>query len=673
MRRWELVGDGSAKFWEAEAEGASVRVRHGRVGGSGRLQVRELADAAAAAAHLAKLIGQKERAGYREAGGAAGLSAQGPFVLPARWRALVLPRRGGGVPAEPSWPGPADAAAGDALVAARGASIAETLDSEGNDPGLLRAARAHLDGAADPLGAACVALLLPWARYPEPDGGRQVVDAWTARQGLAFAALAALESFEATHENRASWRSGELVRREDSRLFDRDEMPLQYELLVRARQLIAAAEDGEYRAARAALAGARSTPRRRVLAGVLMPEVGEWVLEAIAGQPDFGPEAPLLRTLLLLALGTREQVELLGHRPKLLWDAWSPERIATLADGLGADCVPLLAGALPGLADGAARRELAECLLEFPDPEALDALIGHSQDPHLAPVLSEAVRRRPVGALRRLAVAAGRGGGPVAVTARHLLDAQLAELRPLLADQAARIDPADTGFLAALERERPRVPDAAPQALPAPLVAAPWEAARKARAAAVLDGLDADRETLLRWREGEREEWAAACPQETSARFGPDTDWAAAARGVLGEGPRNLWTEWDLLMTGPAEVLAPFVPGWRPGQFYLGEKLLHPLLAKYGVATVPAALHCVRERPALMAPALLPVLDAEAARLLAPGLSSTGPLLEAARAWFARHGVAGALLLVPEALGRRGPARTAAEQALRLVAAEQGR
>ncbi|KDN87310.1 WGR domain-containing protein [Kitasatospora cheerisanensis] len=147
MRRWELVGDGSAKFWEAAADGASVQVRYGRIGAAGRTQVKDLADGDAAGAHLAKLIAEKERKGYREtaAAGATPTPAPAPaavpesvdpaattgsvvpaaateptesvepalpaelpdedaFVLPASWLALVAPRRGGGVPLGPARP-----------------------------------------------------------------------------------------------------------------------------------------------------------------------------------------------------------------------------------------------------------------------------------------------------------------------------------------------------------------------------------------------------------------------------------------------------------------------------------------------------------------------------------------------------------------------------------------
>ncbi|MFD0573408.1 WGR domain-containing protein [Kitasatospora gansuensis] len=117
MRRWEYVGEGSAKFWEAAAEGCAVTVRFGRNGTAGREQVKEFPSAEAALAHLAKVVAEKERKGYRETGAAEALPQQAPpaapvepaaqadqpaerpdedtVVLPANWLRALHPRRGG--------------------------------------------------------------------------------------------------------------------------------------------------------------------------------------------------------------------------------------------------------------------------------------------------------------------------------------------------------------------------------------------------------------------------------------------------------------------------------------------------------------------------------------------------------------------------------------------------
>lgn len=131
MRRWELVGGGSSKFWEAAVEGACVTVCYGRIGSEGRVQVKALASTGAAEAHFAKLVAEKENKGYTETAAVAseqvgtpqaksedaprpsdlvapeaGLPDEDTFVMPSSWRRLVLPRRGGvpRVSPSPTWP-----------------------------------------------------------------------------------------------------------------------------------------------------------------------------------------------------------------------------------------------------------------------------------------------------------------------------------------------------------------------------------------------------------------------------------------------------------------------------------------------------------------------------------------------------------------------------------------
>ena len=70
MRRWELVSGGSAKFWEIDHAGPAVTVRFGRLQTSGQTQTKELASVEAAAAHVAKLVAEKEKKGYVAVGSA---------------------------------------------------------------------------------------------------------------------------------------------------------------------------------------------------------------------------------------------------------------------------------------------------------------------------------------------------------------------------------------------------------------------------------------------------------------------------------------------------------------------------------------------------------------------------------------------------------------------------
>ncbi|MGW6445822.1 DUF4132 domain-containing protein [Lentzea sp. NPDC055074] len=65
MRRWELVSGSAAKFWEVSQSEAAVTVRFGRIGTQGQTQTKDLASAEAAKAHVAKLVAEKEKKGYR--------------------------------------------------------------------------------------------------------------------------------------------------------------------------------------------------------------------------------------------------------------------------------------------------------------------------------------------------------------------------------------------------------------------------------------------------------------------------------------------------------------------------------------------------------------------------------------------------------------------------------
>ncbi|MFD5828355.1 WGR domain-containing protein, partial [Lentzea sp. NPDC060358] len=75
MRRWELVSGSSAKFWEIGRTGTEVTVRFGRLDTNGQTQTKDLASTEAAEAHVAKLVADKEKKGYRAVTGASAPSA----------------------------------------------------------------------------------------------------------------------------------------------------------------------------------------------------------------------------------------------------------------------------------------------------------------------------------------------------------------------------------------------------------------------------------------------------------------------------------------------------------------------------------------------------------------------------------------------------------------------
>ncbi|MFD0561309.1 DUF4132 domain-containing protein [Kitasatospora saccharophila] len=333
--------------------------------------------------------------------------------------------------------------------------------------------------------------------------------------------------------------------------------------------------------------------------------------------------------------------------------------------------MPLLAGALRRLDSGDEARRLAGLLLEFPSDEAFEALLGRVDDKSVAPVLWQAVERYPVRALRLLAAAARDGGA----TARHLLERQLRSRTGDAAELIGRLDPAAAGFVRTLPAAGPAGAGpagavAGEREWPAVLASPPWERPRPAGRPKVV-AVAVDGSSALHWQDGERESWMAEALDSHEWRTHPDdTDWAVVGPEAFRTATNSL-TVCRLLWQAPVEVMSPLLPEWRP-ELNPGADVLRPVVAKYGAAAVPVALHAVGLRPAQLAPLLLPVLDVAAARLMAQGLSTRKSVRSAACSWFARHGVAGALLLVPDAVGPVGPARTAAGQALRLVAERHG-
>ena len=74
VRRFELVDDKSAKFWEITQEGAEYTVCFGKIGTKGQAKTKTLASQDAAISEVAKLIKEKTSKGYVEVG--VGLSVE---------------------------------------------------------------------------------------------------------------------------------------------------------------------------------------------------------------------------------------------------------------------------------------------------------------------------------------------------------------------------------------------------------------------------------------------------------------------------------------------------------------------------------------------------------------------------------------------------------------------
>ena len=71
----EFAEGNSSKFWRARVEGKTLYVNYGKIGSNGQTQVKDLADPAAAKKEYDKLVAEKRKKGYVDAGSGGGSSA----------------------------------------------------------------------------------------------------------------------------------------------------------------------------------------------------------------------------------------------------------------------------------------------------------------------------------------------------------------------------------------------------------------------------------------------------------------------------------------------------------------------------------------------------------------------------------------------------------------------
>ncbi len=62
----------SSKFWRARTEGQTLYVNYGKIGSAGQTQVKDFGDASAATKEYNKLVAEKRKKGYVDAGGGGG-------------------------------------------------------------------------------------------------------------------------------------------------------------------------------------------------------------------------------------------------------------------------------------------------------------------------------------------------------------------------------------------------------------------------------------------------------------------------------------------------------------------------------------------------------------------------------------------------------------------------
>ena len=592
------------------------------------------------------------------------------FEMPASWR-RVLRRRHGGVPGTPVKLN--DRAVEKVrLWTERGtARITQAVNEPESDRQLAEDVRAHLAGRANPRGAAMLAHILgelDAERRTDVDDHAAFADAWVSAHGFAFAAQATAELGDVGI--RSWWPDGRPPVRcrlhsgaGDQQAFWRwawQRVP------DRMRDLLADADEADYRAAVEALAGHRRTLAQRVIASYLVPTEKDWVDESCAE----GCHAPVLRTMQFCSAGSAEQLAALTtHRP-FGFGQYSRGVIATLIEVFGTDVVSLLTSAFDTYSWTEERKVAVSVLSRLPTDEAFQLMLDHLDQKHVQPAVLEAMKRYPVRALRLLSLAAGSSPGAADLLADHvranpgLTAAALPGLPPEVREPVGRL--LAEGRAAG---EAERVEEAPADALPPLLADPPWTRRRKSVKPVVLTGLEPPAESGVSWAEGRREEWSRAASDYSHLRA---DDWAERIRQYHA-GALSYFDELGLFLNGPEELVRPLVSGWRPARPWGAEEWMKKVIARYELDALPVLFDILtKEPPTSCGGLLLPFSDVRAARLTADWLARLKSVRKIATTWFAWHGVSAARLLVPDAVGEAGRPRTAAEVALRYVASTHG-
>ncbi|MER7791394.1 DUF4132 domain-containing protein [Streptomyces sp. NPDC097640] len=372
-------------------------------------------------------------------GTGAGAPEECEFVVPEAWRDRVHARRGG-IAADVARVDTRAAGAIRCRLAKIQADVDGALDHEQSEKEMAQAARDHLGGEPNPLGAAVLAALIWSLSNWDEEKCESFTDAWAAQHGLLFAARATAELSRVIVQYRAKrptfdgW-VGALDDDSGASGFDDIEGAAH-----RMRELLAVAGDAEYQEVEAALADHRLTGYQRVVVSYLLPTRADWV-DALVATPlkaSYARRSPML----VGALGSAGQLSLLRERQG---DAWLeiPRLAHTVAEGVGSALGPALVELLDGkqVRDRAALGSVFGVLAAMPGDETFDALATRLGEPGAHAAVQEARERFPVRALRLLASVAWGNSRRARLAKRLLRDhvkarpALVEEISPQLSDR----------------------------------------------------------------------------------------------------------------------------------------------------------------------------------------------------------------------------------------------
>lgn len=583
------------------------------------------------------------------------------FEFPPEWLRSLRPRRGGVRVASPKLDPQAGARVSERIEAANSAGrpIRSALVNRKSDPDLVREVTAALEGEMTPRGAAGLCIL---ANIEGVQDYGSFADSWIADHGLVFAAEAVAE---------LAWVNGEGARSRDEGCTITTGLDQLYTwpgmaAADRVRALLANADDEIYQHAVTALAELRRTKMQQIVVSYLVPTETAWVDECcqdFASLLSYVHESA--RTMVFGALSSAEQIAALDLDNRAVWYPAAVTSLATLADGVGTAIVPILLAKLgPDQNQGAeTRKPVLGMLSMVPSDEAFTGLLAMINGKNVQPGLLGAMKRFPVRALRLLAEESS-ASPKNALLVRNLLTGHIRGNPELTADTLPLLPERSQALITELIAQSVPIEAAATEELPGLLVEPPWTRKRTPVKRVTLPGLVPLDETGVKWLPGEREAWLAV-------RFRDPIvfkDWTVAATR-FSAGNLDTYYEIEFFRAGPEDLVGPLLGGWEPEWHWYADIWLKAIVAKHGTAALPVTRRMAEMKPAANCVLLLPLFDAETARLMADWMLRLKSANATARAWFTRHGANAALLLIPDALGEPGPARTAAENALRFLAA----
>ncbi|QFG20237.1 DUF4132 domain-containing protein [Actinomadura sp. WMMB 499] len=213
----------------------------------------------------------------------------------------------------------------------------------------------------------------------------------------------------------------------------------------------------------------------------------------------------------------------------------------------------------------------------------------------------------------------------------------------------------------------PAPPEAAADSLPGVLVAPAWTRASEVSAPVTVPGLSTPDEVTIHWTDGAHEAWAGADIKEWAGRYGVAPGWDRVWR------PGD-WRDSGIVLPlmfaqAPLEIVEPLLAEWDTTDTQRVGNAIKRTVARFGTRVYPQLLVGARNNSRSYGEFLLPFRSAEVAALMADWFTRTKAMRKVAAAWLEWHGTGAARLLVPAALGAAGPARQAAEAALRHIAA----